>query len=40
MIKSGGINVGIAGGVELLSDFPIRYNRKVDIFYFIFTLFY
>lgn len=29
MMQSGNIKVGIAGGVELLSDVPIRYNRKV-----------
>ncbi|KAH7689677.1 Thiolase [Aphelenchoides avenae] len=29
MLYSGYMDVGIAGGVELLSDFPIRYNRKV-----------
>jgi len=29
MISIGTIELGIAGGVELLSDFPIRYNRKV-----------
>ncbi|VDD91991.1 unnamed protein product [Enterobius vermicularis] len=28
MMQSGNIKVGIAGGVELLSDVPIRYNRK------------
>uniref|UniRef100_A0A915D0E4 acetyl-CoA C-acyltransferase n=1 Tax=Ditylenchus dipsaci TaxID=166011 RepID=A0A915D0E4_9BILA len=29
MIETGYCKAGIAGGVELLSDFPIRYNRKV-----------
>ncbi|KAI1719110.1 3-ketoacyl-CoA thiolase [Ditylenchus destructor] len=28
MIETGYCNAGIAGGVELLSDVPIRYNRK------------
>uniref|UniRef100_A0A915AWB0 acetyl-CoA C-acyltransferase n=2 Tax=Parascaris univalens TaxID=6257 RepID=A0A915AWB0_PARUN len=28
MLSSGYIDVGIAGGVEFLSDVPIRYNRK------------
>lgn len=31
MIKVGAIETGIAGGVELLSDYPIRYNKKVNI---------
>ncbi|VIO91506.1 Uncharacterized protein BM_BM1745 [Brugia malayi] len=29
MLSAGYCNAGIAGGVELLSDVPIRYNRKV-----------
>lgn len=29
MLATGYCNIGIAGGVELLSDVPIRYNRKV-----------
>jgi acetyl-CoA acetyltransferase len=29
MISTGYLKAGIAGGVELLSDFPVRYNRKV-----------
>uniref|UniRef100_A0A914HDF2 acetyl-CoA C-acyltransferase n=1 Tax=Globodera rostochiensis TaxID=31243 RepID=A0A914HDF2_GLORO len=31
MIANGYLKAGIAGGVELLSDFPIRYNRKVRL---------
>ncbi|KAL3072513.1 hypothetical protein niasHS_017487 [Heterodera schachtii] len=31
MISNGYLKAGIAGGVELLSDFPIRYNRKVRL---------
>jgi len=33
MITNGYLKAGIAGGVELLSDFPVRYNRKVCGFF-------
>lgn len=40
LVSSGYCEAGIAGGVELLSDVPIRYNRKVDlIFLFKFVKF-
>ncbi|CAK5036015.1 unnamed protein product [Meloidogyne enterolobii] len=31
MITNGYLKAGIAGGVELLSDFPVRYNRKARL---------
>lgn len=31
MMNNGNIQVGIAGGVEFLSDVPIRYNRKARL---------
>lgn len=40
MIKIGAIEAGIAGGVELLSDYPIRYNRKVNLIYIYINFFF
>jgi hypothetical protein len=36
MLATGQIEAGIAGGVEFLTDVPIRYNRKVCLSYSIF----